>query len=611
MTTEIREGVGRRRMAASALLAGVAMAVLFISSGSAHAQDATTTTTAPTTTQSTTAAPDTTATGSAPATSAAAPQDSSTGTPSSSDATATPTTSAEPTTTSTPVYGPAKTARLALEAKAAARKANKANGTAGTGDAGEAGTEAPAPAIQTDDGGGPVTPLIQTVTIGSDGIGYANTGNNTVAGNRILVIGPANQKVRLFGLFRGPIVVSAVNNQTVTNNAMGIANATTGDANSTGTSSTTGVTQTIGPGSSSGGGVAATGQNAAVTNTGHASADTGGNTVIGNDVTVNAPAVQIVRNHGPPGGRIGSITLINDQDVRNDLDGHASATTGDANATGTTANTNVGQAQGSGAGGSGGTQGATVTNTGTASANTGNNTVIGNNVVVNIPVNQVVRLFGIFRGAITVTMVNNQSVVNNLTGSASLVTGNANATGVMATTSLDQSQGGSGAGGSGGAQSASVTNTGTASANTGNNTVIGNNVIINMPVNQIVRFFGVFRGPITITMVNNQSIVNNLTGSASLVTGNATATGVIASTSITQAMGSASGRDSDGTDARVKRAKKHGHGAAAARAHVRRAGRGRTSGELPRTGGSLAVLTLVGLGMIALGGLTRRSVQTA
>lgn len=597
MTTEFRDGDGRRNVTRGLLFAGVALAMLFVSGAEAYAQEATTTTAPPATSQSTPAASDTSTS------TAAAPQDGSTGTPSSSDATAAPaTTSPEPTTTSTPVMGPAQSYRQRLEAKAAARKANKPMGTADA-----AGNDAAAAAIQTDDGGGPLVPLAQTVTIGSDGTAVANTGGNTVMGNNVQINGPVNQKVRLFGLFRGPVTITIVNGQAVTNNLNGTASATTGDANATGNAATTGATQTITPTNSSGGGGAATGQTVAVTNSGQGTANTGNNTVIGNDVSVNAPAVQIVRNHGPPGGRIGNITLINDQDVRTTLDGSARATTGNADAIGNTANTNVSQSQGGSGSGVGGAQSATVTNIGNASANTGNNTVIGNNVVINIPVNQVVRLFGIFRGSITISMVNNQSVVNNLTGTASLVTGDANATGNMATTSLSQA---SGAGSGGGTQSATVTNIGDATANTGNNTVIGNNLIINMPVNQKVNLFGIFRGNITISMVNNQTIVNNLTGSASLVTGNATAIGNASNTSITQAAGSASGRDSDGTrDGKVKRVKKHRDGnAARAHARVRTSGEG---GALPRTGGSLAVQALAALLLIALGGLARRSARTA
>ena len=608
MTTDIRDG--RRTVAGGLLFAGVALAAFLGSGATAYAQETTTTTAPPATTASTTAAGDTSSTGSAPADSstAAAPQDSSSGTLTPTD-TSSASTGSGSTTTSTPTYGPAKTARMEMEAKAAARKANRPPGTAGASsdDDDDPADEAGAAAIGTGDGGenGGVVPLIQTVTIGADGTAWANTGNNVVTGNSVLVYGPVNQKVRLFGLFRGPIVVTTVNQQTVTNNLIGHANATTGDANSTGATTSTGVTQTIGSGGSSGGGSAATGQSAAVTNTGNATSNTGGNTVIGNDVTVNAPAVQVVRTRGPP-GQIGTITLINNQDVRTDAEGHAKAETGDAEATGLVANTSLGQSQG-GSGVGTGAQSATVNNTGNASANTGGNTVIGNNLVVNIPVNQVVRLFGIFRGAITITMVNRQEVVNTLNGSASLVTGDASATGLVATTSVAQS--GSGAGSGGGSQSATVNNTGNATANTGNNTVIGNNVIINMPVTQKVPFFGIFRGPITVVLVNNQTIVNNLTGSASLVTGDATATGLIATTTIRQAMGPE--RDSDGIDGTVKRVKRQGHGGAAARARSRGARHGRTSGELPVTGGSLAVQALAGLLLIALGATARRSARTA
>jgi len=612
MTTDFRDGDGQRSAVRGLLFAGVALAMLLVSGAEAYAQETTTTTAPPATTQSTPAATDG-STGSAPASTstATAPQDGSSGTPSSSDATASPTTSTEPTTTSTRVMGPAQSYRQRLEAKAAARKASKAAGAAGAapGDTGAPANDAAAAAIQTDDGGGPLVPLAQTVTIGSDGTATANTGGNTVMGNNVQINGPVNQKVRLFGLFRGQVTITIVNGQAVTNNLNGTASATTGDANATGNAATTGATQTITPTNSSGGGGAATGQTVAVTNSGQAAANTGNNTVIGNDVSVNAPAVQIVRNHGPPGGRIGNITLINDQDVRTTLDGSARATTGDADAIGNTADTNVSQSQGGSGSGVGGAQSATVTNVGNASANTGNNTVIGNNVVINIPVNQVVRLFGIFRGDISISMVNNQSVVNNLTGSATLTTGDANATGNMATTSLSQ---GSGAGSGGGTQSATVTNIGDASANTGNNTVIGNNLIINMPVNQKVRLFGIFRGDITISLVNNQTIVNNLTGSASLVTGNATAIGNASNTSITQAAGSASGRDTDGTGHEmVKRVKKHRDGdrnAPRARARVRTSGEGRA---LPRTGGSLAVQALAGLLLVAFGGLARKSARTA
>ena len=444
MTTDIRVGAGRRNVAAGLLFVGVAIALLLVSGSKAYAKEAPTATPADTT-ESTPVATEDTSTATTPQEGSGSTDDSGDATtaepapepdttepaPAADDSTGTP----APETEADPAAPAAETAETDAAAPAAATSEEASAATPAAEDSAQA-SDGAAPAGSVQEAERPITLVNQTVTVGNDGTATANTGGNAAMGNQVRIHAPVNQVVRLFGIFRGQVTIRIVNVQDVTNNLDGSASVDTGDANATGNTATTNVSQLQTPSGGSGGSSSATGQSVAVTNRGDAIANTGNNTVIGNDVAINAPAVQEVRNNGPPGSA-SDITLTNDQQSTNDMDGTADAVTGDADAGGNTSTTSADQAAGTGSA----FQAVEVGNTGDATANTGNNTVIGNNLVINMPVNQEVKLFGIFEGDVTIYLTNNQTITNNLTGNASLVTGNATATGNASNTSITQAAG--------------------------------------------------------------------------------------------------------------------------------------------------------------------------
>jgi LPXTG-motif cell wall-anchored protein len=205
--------------------------------------------------------------------------------------------------------------------------------------------------------------------------------------------------------------------------------------------------------------------------------------------------------------------------------GTAGTGTGDATATGNssaTAPTTVS--------GTGGTitiveQQGNVRNRGTATAISGENTTVGNGSR-NLAVNGQTQPGG---GGLN---SNQGTATNNSTGSASTVTGNATATGNASSTSINQNINANATGTLGGilivTQDANVDNVGRASAISGNNTAIGNN-----SRNLAVNGQDLGRRPGAIN--HNAAAVNNSSGGNSLIdTGDSTATGNSASTSVSQ-----------------------------------------------------------------------------
>ena len=314
--------------------------------------------------------------------------------------------------------------------------------------------------------------------------------------------------IAMLFLAPGKAYAADTSSQNTSTSGDGAAAATSGDAKGTGANSATAASQ---EGSGSGT------QAANASTTGKASANSGGNTVTGNSIGNRLTADQ---------SQSGSAS--NRQTVTNTATGTARLDTGDAVATGANATTNITQKASGGYGSL--AQSANVSTIGTADANTGNNDVAGNAVGNNLFVNQE---RGDLRGRAQV--LNRQDVDNNLAGRARVTTGDADATGANAWTSVAQIAVSAGSGHGGVAnvnQSADVVNHGDADVNTGRNNVAGNDVRNDLTANQSVQA----RGPPRISrrsiIFNRQDVDNRLTGSARLETGNATGTGLDATTSV-------------------------------------------------------------------------------
>ena len=273
------------------------------------------------------------------------------------------------------------------------------------------------------------------------------------------------------------------------------------------------------------------GQIAGVTNSGSASANSGGNTAIGNASTNTATAT------APAAGGLISVPISVGAPT-NTSSGEAAVATGPAAAVGNSADTTVGQSNASGNQVSGflasQPQAATVTNAGSGSANSGGNVALGNASKNTATVAQNVS------GGLVGVGVTLGGPVNNSTGTAVVNSGAANAVGNDSSTNVGQSTGGAGAGsaaggkGGGGAgvgsapcvsgrfgslQAVNVRNQGQAVATTGNNVAIGNTSTNNASSDQTVAG-GLLGVGLTIG-----APVNNSSGTAVINTGPATAVG--------------------------------------------------------------------------------------
>ncbi|MDP9006691.1 MAG: hypothetical protein M3N15_07250, partial [Actinomycetota bacterium] len=218
-----------------------------------------------------------------------------------------------------------------------------------------------------------------------------------------------------------------------------------------------------------GAGTAFADQSASVSNTGRASADTGGNVAIGNASDNEASNDQDADAHG---GRHGDAIATNDGAAENTSDGTATIETGDARAAGVVANTAVNQeAEGRNA-----DQSARVRNNGRAHADTGDNLAIGNVSDNEASNDQDADARGGRRGDAIASNFGEAS--NDSDGTATIETGDAEAAGVLAHTAINQEATDDGGrrwrGGGGSDQSVRVSNTGRASADTGDNVAIGN-----------------------------------------------------------------------------------------------------------------------------------------
>jgi LPXTG-motif cell wall-anchored protein len=412
---------------------------------------------------------------------------------------------------------------------------NTSNGSASitTGNANAVGSAASTSIAQVDPtvSGSGFALVDQTATVTNVGDARATSGNNTAIGNESDNFALSFQVART-GASSGNTV--AANFGTATNTSDGSATITTGDATATGSSSATSVSQ-VSDVNIGGSGFALVDQSADVTNDGTAVARTGGNDATGNESDNTAVNIQIAVAQGNPG--VGSVIASNDGTASNNSNGSATITTGAATASGNVAHTTIHQVDPT-IGGAGFvivTQDATVTNTGGATANSGNNTASGNdsdNAAVNL---QLAAVLGTRGTATRVVASNVGNPSNTSDGTASITTGCATATGNTATTTIGQTDASSidGAGFVIVDQTADVVNSGTARAQTGRNDATGNesdNFVLN---GQLAAVTG--SGATGSVVASNIGSADNTShGSASILTGGATASGNVSDTTIDQ-----------------------------------------------------------------------------
>jgi hypothetical protein len=298
-------------------------------------------------------------------------------------------------------------------------------------------------------------------------------------------------------------------------------------------------------------------QEAGVVNSGGASANTGGNTAVGNATTNSAT----VTSGAGTGGSLIPVEVGLDAPT-NSSQGTAAVTSGPATAVGNSADSTVGQSNASGnqvnSFLSRQSQGAGVTNSGGASANTGGNNAIGNASQNPQTVNDV-------NGGLIGVGISLGGPTNNSTGSATINSGAANAVGNSSSTNVGQASSGGGGGpgglvrpgvgavgGIGGAgigpgpcsagrfgtfQSVTVRNQGEAEANTGNNVAIGN-ASTNSSTANVAGSGQTVSGSLVAVGLTIGGPVNNSSGSAVINTGPASAVGNDSVTTVGQSQGS-------------------------------------------------------------------------
>ena len=308
-----------------------------------------------------------------------------------------------------------------------------------------------------------VTESSSTVT--NRGIATANSGANRAAGNTSSNTATNSQRASASG--------PAINTATAANSSNGSAWITTGATDAVGNIADT--------------------TDADVTNRGTATATSGGNRAVGNASGNTADNRQTAR-----GGRIASNSAM----VLNSSDGTAVVDTGSATATGNDAVSDGG---------------GTVINRGVAVASTGANRAIGNfsgDTALNTQ---------FASGGIATNLVN---VENHSTGTARVTTGDADAVGNRADTTVSQADEGSDDVLSQIDQEITVVNRGSAVAVTGGNDATGNGSTND--AENLQRAFGAR------VAFNSSNTVSHSDGVASISTGSATAGGNRALTTIDQ-----------------------------------------------------------------------------
>ncbi len=334
----------------------------------------------------------------------------------------------------------------------------------------------------------------------------------------------------------------------------GTARITTGDAQAQGNVSSTFLVQETDGDVPGLGGVIGT-QAAGVANVGLAQANTGRNTADGNVSTNRASADQIARigSANPVSvdmDVIGPATASNVAEAGSTADGTATVGTGSALATGNASATNVSQRQTGTVHGLGlavGTQAGLVVNAGEGIANTGDNQATGNeseNLANPEGFRQDAWINSVNPDPAETTIVgpatasNTASVTNTSDGDACICTGNAVASGNVASTTLIQDADLTATSGFIVlTEAGAVLNAGRGLANTGENTARGNSSANEANAEQLSQINDALLEPVDgpQTAANTVGLANTSRGSGHVGTGNASGTGNQSTTDFVQA----------------------------------------------------------------------------
>jgi hypothetical protein len=343
-------------------------------------------------------------------------------------------------------------------------------GAAQSGDATAVGNQANTNSTQTvtvSGNLGTIQVINQQANVSNVGGAVANTGGNIAIGNTSNNNANADQTGTSGG---GP----ASNSGEAANGSNGTASITTGHATAVGNQSNTTINQTAhGQAHGQLGGILVINQDAVVTNSGVALANSGGNSALGNDSDNTSGLVQDANSDAGIAANSGAAT--------NNSDGKATIATGGASATGNKSDTQVIQsATGSAGGALGGLviidQDAFVLNTGAAVANSGGNDATGNTSENDADVDQDIPGGG--GGADPIGVASNNGEASNWSGgTGNVATGAATAIGNESKTTVRQSANADITGPGGASlisQDSNVINAGLAIANSGGNDALGN-----------------------------------------------------------------------------------------------------------------------------------------
>ena len=371
---------------------------------------------------------------------------------------------------------------------------------------------------------GTIQVINQHANVSNTGVAVANTGGNIAIGNSSNNGATANQTA-------GGGTGSAVNNGQAANGSNGSATITTGNASAIGNSSNTSINQSA-HGSAQGqlGGILVINQDATVTNSGVALANSGGNNATGNDSNNTAGLLQTDNTTGGLASNNGKAT--------NDSDGKAVINTGNASATGNKSDTSITQSASGSAGGSLGglviiNQNAGVLNSGEARANTGRNHAEGNESGnganteqhVGDPMSPVFNPVGVAS--------NNGEASNTSGGTAGISTGNATAVGNESSTHVKQSANAdvNGGGLTLVTQNSGVVNAGLAIANSGDNRATGNESDNTAGITQTAPA----AGAVNVGVIGNFGLASNTSDGTGLInSGSASAAGNRSMTDVKQ-----------------------------------------------------------------------------
>lgn len=343
-------------------------------------------------------------------------------------------------------------------------------GAAQSGDANAVGNQANTNTTQTvtvSGNLGTIQVINQQANVSNVGGAVANTGGNIAIGNASNNSATGDQTGTSAG---GP----ASNSGEASNGSNGTASITTGHATAIGNQSNTTINQTAhGEAHGQLGGILVINQDAVVTNSGVALANSGGNLALGNASQNDAGLVQSANSDAGIASNSGA--------AANTSDGKATIATGGASATGNKSDTAVIQsATGSAGGAMGGLviidQDAFVLNTGAAVANTGLNGAVGNVSGNTAGLNQEIPAGGGGTDPIGVAS-NNGEASNASAGTGTVTTGPATAIGNDSNTTVRQTANADITGNGGGSlitQGSNVINAGFALANSGGNLGLGN-----------------------------------------------------------------------------------------------------------------------------------------